>query len=276
MLLLNNEPVNYFKFPGGEYQVRLPAEQLPESCIITWLPKDADSIILLLLTVNALKNHGVYDITLECIYLPYARQDRVCLTGEPFSLEMICQLLDPLGLTMIKLWDVHNEENTLELFNNTSVFNIEVSDIFKHFRLADQFDMDSIKICSPDSGGYSRAHGVDCYLNSAGFMCLDKIRNPEDGIITGLEFNINYSLPEGDSVLVIDDICDGGKTFIEAAKLLKANGANNLYLYVTHGIFSKGLTELLEHYKHIFCHHVFSPHLNNHDRLTVLRKFDEQ
>ena len=73
MLLLNNEPVRWFNFPGGEIQVKLPEEIPEESCILTWMPKDPSSIVLLQLTVNAMKHAGIHDITLDCLYLPYAR-----------------------------------------------------------------------------------------------------------------------------------------------------------------------------------------------------------
>lgn len=126
MLLLNNVPINYFQFPGGELHVKLPDYIIPESCVLTWLPKDPQSIILLHLTVNALKHAGICDITLDCLYLPYARQDRVCSPGEAFSLEVICSILDSLSpLTMIRFWDTHNWRAMCNLLPNAYLFEIE-------------------------------------------------------------------------------------------------------------------------------------------------------
>lgn len=274
MLLLNNVPVNYFTFPGGEIQVKLPEEILPESCVLTWMPKDPTSIMLVLLTVNALKHKGICDITLECLYLPYARQDRVCSPGEAFSLEVICSLLDKAGFTCIKFWDLHNEEKTFDLFTETALFHTEAYDIFKHFKILDNFDMDNMRVCAPDYGSHSRVNKVQEKLDLYMMVLCAKQRNMKTGVIEELSIDDLYSSPDGDDILVIDDICDGGRTFIECAKLLKENGAEKLYLYVTHGIFSKGLGELLDHYEHIYCHHTFHPLLNDHERLTVLRKFD--
>ena len=74
--------------------------------------------------------------------------------------------------------------------------------------------------------------------------------------------------------LIVDDICDGGRTFLEAAKILKEETTGKLFLYVTHGIFSKGIDELLEHYEHIYCHHVLDDsRYQTTDRLTILRSF---
>ncbi|MEL6720431.1 MAG: phosphoribosyltransferase family protein [Bacteroidota bacterium] len=52
--------------------------------------------------------------------------------------------------------------------------------------------------------------------------------------------------------LIVDDICDGGRTFIGLAEALKHKGANRLYLAVSHGIFSYGFEELNNHFEHIF------------------------
>lgn len=48
------------------------------------------------------------------------------------------------------------------------------------------------------------------------------------------------------TVMILDDICDGGRTFIEAVKHLREAGAKRVELYVTHGIFSKGVENLLD------------------------------
>ena len=66
----------------------------------------------------------------------------------------------------------------------------------------------------------------------------DKKRDPSNGEITG---TVVYSEHLGSQdVLIVDDICDGGRTFIELAKELRHLTTGRIYLYVTHGIFSKG------------------------------------
>jgi len=79
---------------------------------------------------------------------------------------------------------------------------------------------------------------------------------------------------EGYNILIVDDICDGGATFNQAAQILKEKGAVNLYLYVTHGIFIKGLDLLQENFEHIVCHHVLhDDKFQTTDKLTILREF---
>jgi ribose-phosphate pyrophosphokinase len=59
--------------------------------------------------------------------------------------------------------------------------------------------------------------------------------------------------------LILDDICDGGRTFSELAKQLQVQHAGDIYLYVTHGIFSQGLAALKPHFKHVYCYHTMLP-----------------
>ena len=94
MLLLNRQPIDYFMFSGGEIQVKLPPHIDTEAVILTWKPTNAAEITFLALTVNALKNAGIWDIDLDVLYLPYARQDRVCSPGEANSLAFICKFLE--------------------------------------------------------------------------------------------------------------------------------------------------------------------------------------
>ena len=63
---------------------------------------------------------------------------------------------------------------------------------------------------------------------------------------------------EGSDILIVDDICDGGRTFIGLAEELKKKNAGDLYLFVTHGIFSQGFSELKKHFKKIFSTNSFN------------------
>jgi len=72
---------------------------------------------------------------------------------------------------------------------------------------------------------------------------------------------------KGKNLVIVDDICDGGRTFIELARVLKEKGANKVALYVTHGIFSQGLDVLKEHIDHVYCVHAFNAERS--DFLTI-------
>jgi ribose-phosphate pyrophosphokinase len=108
-------------------------------------------------------------------------------------------------------------------------------------------------LVAPDAGARKRV----MYLARAlelDVVFAEKVRNTQTGKITGTQ--VVGELPDC-PLLVVDDICDGGRTFTELAAALRTRQAEQrqsqpLHLYVTHGIFSKGLGPLLEHYETIF------------------------
>jgi len=273
MLLLNNQPIDYFLFSGGEFQLKLPHKIEFERAILTWKPIDASEITFLALAVNALKHMGIWDIDLDILYLPYARQDRVCSPGESHSLEVICKFLDNLGLTTIRIWDVHNEPKTEDLFHDTTVCFVTATNIFDRYRVLDDFDLSNLIICAPDDGAYPRVADLCNYFDMTQPIVLHKDRCPETGRIIGMKSNKHNRCVDSWNVLIVDDICDGGATFNQAAQLLKEMGAVNLYLYVTHGIFSKGLDLLQANFKHIICHHVLhDDKFQTTEQLTILQE----
>lgn len=273
MLLLNDLPIKVFRFPGGELQVKVDTLK-SERAVLTWKPSSSDDILQLLLTVNALHHQGCRDIMVDCLYLPYARQDRVCSHGEAFSLEVIVNLLDSLEVSAIRFWDIHNSDLTFDLFKNTNVYETEIHDIFASYSLLDHFDLSNLILCAPDKGAREKVDKIvnDFELGSA--IHFEKNRCSDTGQILGIKPNKYNRDFDGYNILVVDDICDGGRTFIEVAKELRQRTAENLYLYVTHGIFSKGLEELYQYYKHIFCHHVLdSATFQTGGNLTIMREF---
>lgn len=276
MLLLNNQRIDYSYFSGGEISVTLPPDIREERVKLVWKPEDPQSIIHLMMTVNALQEAGIKDIDLDVLYLPYARQDRVCHTGEAFGLKVICKILNNLEVSTLRLWDVHNHDATQEYLNSW-VWHWEANDVFIRHHIFQDFDMSNLILCAPDKGARDRVDLIVKTFDLGTPVYLDKTRNPETGAIESVGISDKARAPayvEGYNVMVIDDICDGGATFIKAAIALRAAKAANLYLYVTHGIFRHGLEDLLQYYSHIYCHHVLDDaHFQSTDRLTILAEF---
>ena len=76
----------------------------------------------------------------------------------------------------------------------------------------------------------------------------------------------------GRNCLIVDDICDGGGTFIPLAKKLKNAGAKTVTLYVTHGIFSKGLDPLKEHIDYLAPFQI----IGNYVTMQDIKQFNER
>lgn len=234
--------VNFVQFSGGERHVQLGAFQNAFQYILRADLRSSDDVFDLLLTADALvQKFEECELYIEIPYLPYARQDRVCAPGQAFSLKVLAGILSQIqNVKKIAIWDCHSAVG-VEL---TGALNIAAQDIIKanNRLIALIMDLDSVIIC-PDKGAVNRTQNIvtafekDFQPNP--IVYCEKMRDPSTGQITHTSVKVD-SL-EGRTAIITDDICDGGYTFIKVAEQLKAKGASKVILFVTHGIFSKGL-----------------------------------
>lgn len=245
-----------FKFPGGESHVVLPDEMLAKADCITAIKvvallKNADLVMQLLLLTDALRRQipaARYELVIP--YLPYGRQDRVAYPGEPLSIKVFANLINSLAYDQVVVMDPHSDVGPA-LLDRVRVVTAQrlVAEALK-----DEAFKYGVTLLAPDAGARKRTLSLAQKLGTVGKVKVafaDKIRNVHTGAITGTQFpaDIDAELP----VLVVDDICDGGRTFTELASAAREAGVTNpLYLYVTHGIFSKGVGVLVPHFTKIF------------------------
>jgi ribose-phosphate pyrophosphokinase len=170
---------------------------------------------------------GFY-LVLELPYLPYARQDKEVTNESTFALRSFCKLVNTLDFDEVKVFDPHNAALTSELLWGTEIEMPNFEPLLK--------ELDALPVY-PDKGAAKR-------YNDNHTIVFDKVRDPLTGTITGIELAKGTIEPR--AYIILDDICDGGKTFIEVSKKLYEAGAKDVYLYVSHGIFSKGLEPLRE------------------------------
>jgi ribose-phosphate pyrophosphokinase len=102
----------------------------------------------------------------------------------------------------------------------------------------------------PDKGARSRCENMATALGDRPLVYCEKVRDPATGKILGTD--VHAQTLEGKTAVITDDICDGGMTFIKIAEQLKAKRADKVVLFVTHGIFSKGLDVFDTLIDHVF------------------------
>lgn len=255
-----------FTFSGGEVSVKLdPAEtsfifESPLPFHINARISTASHIIELVMLVDAINRaFSNPDIHLLCPYLPYARQDRVCAPGESLSIRPFCDIINPLNFKSVTVHDAHSDVS-LALLNN--VINIPVDELVSN-TILDICKTRRPTLVAPDAGSIKKVLKV-AQKYDLPMIRADKIRDVNTGAITETVLHTNDA--DIEESLVVDDICDGGRTFIELGKVLSKETKGKQYLYVTHGIFSKGLHELLEWYDKIYCPNVF-PDVEHNGRL---------
>jgi ribose-phosphate pyrophosphokinase len=236
-------------FPGGEIHASVEAgvDGVDDVLVRAHLSDSAEVMTLLMVTDAVRQAYPGRPIVLDMPYVPYARQDRVANPGEAHSVKVFCQLINAQNYALVGIQDPHSDVVTALLDR------VQIQDplpalrevVGQIFLIARQ----QPTMVAPDAGARKRvlklAKETGCDV-----VYADKVRDTRTGHITGTE--IQSELPGG-PLLVVDDICDGGRTFIElAAAIREQNYMHPIYLYVTHGIFSKGLDPLLECYDRVF------------------------
>lgn len=230
----------FSKFPGGEIHVKLYTKN--DRYIIEASICNSDDLMTLLLLNNAIKIRGCKEVNLKLLYIPYAQQDRVCESGESLSIKVFADLINSCGFNSVTVYDPHSYVSTA-LINNCKI--VEVSEILKREEFQSKLDLIDVLI-APDAGSYKKVSNVAKYGD---IPVVHATKDRVNGEVQSVKLHGDVA---GKKCLVIDDICVGGRTFTELGKALKEAGSGDLYLYVTHGIFSKGLDELNLYYKKIY------------------------
>lgn len=211
-----------------------------ESVRINTRLNSSDDIMNLCLAVDALRNMGTKCVEVFIPYVPYARQDRVMTTGEPLSIRVFANILNGLHLNKVTVFDAHSDVTTALIDRCKNLTNaVMVRYFLKELSLNDYV------LVSPDIGAYKKVDALGKALGYKGEIATGiKIRDVSTGEIIRSEVYANDL--QGKNCIVVDDICDGGRTFIELAEALKAKNAGNLYLIVSHGIFSHNALDNLK------------------------------
>ncbi len=242
-------PHKVFSFPGGERSCIIEAKRIGCDAVNVRFDFDgSDSIIDLLLIANAIRNkRPSATLFLEIPYFPAARQDRIMTEGECFGLQVYADIIKLCGFTHIVTWDAHSD--VLAGMFPAGVYR-NISQHVIHHESLWYLTEQPTALVSPDAGASKKIFKLAKEM-SLPVIEATKSRDLATGKITATNVPaIDYNKYK--NLIVVDDICDGGRTFIELAKALRAAGyTGDLILSVTHGIFSNGKAELEQFYSNI-------------------------
>jgi ribose-phosphate pyrophosphokinase len=188
-----------------------------------------DSIMEILICIDACKRASAAEINVITPYYGYARQDRKAKPRQPITAKLIADLLQVAGANRVVTIDLHATQVQ-------GFFNIPTDDLTAMPMLGEYFrekKLDDIVVVSPDHGGTTRARGLANELN-APLAIIDK-RRPQPNV--AIAANVIGDV-KGKNVIVVDDICDTAGSLVAACNLLKEKGAKDIYCAITHGIFS--------------------------------------
>lgn len=253
-----------FTFSGGEPHIKInPNFDLTEKITVTHRMQSFNDLGFLCLAADALQRMGAKLGTLFIPYFPAARQDRVMVAGEPLSVKVYAQIINSLGFEKVMVFDAHSEVTPAVLDHCEVIPNHDFIQ-----KVVEKIG-EEVLLISPDGGALKKIFKVSEFLGGVEVVECSKSRDVKTGKLSG--FKVYKDDLEGKNCLIVDDICDGGGTFVGLAQELKNKNAGKLYLAVSHGIFSKGF-EALQDFDRIFTTNSFRDIANEKVEVIKIEK----
>jgi ribose-phosphate pyrophosphokinase len=239
---------------------------------------------LIICATKSLRNLGVKEIHLYTPYFLGSRSDRQFKEGSNNYLkDVICPIVNSLNFESVTVLDPHSD--VLEACLNN--FKKEDNSRLVRFALNDLVDIKNpsqVIFVSPDAGASKKIYKTleKTGWDSSDIITCSKERDTE-GKLTKTVVNkdeIYQSIVDQKDFIIIDDICDGGATFINIVKAIREladfkdyNISSKFYLIVTHSIFSRGTDELLSYFNGIYTTNSYKEH--NNEKIKVLNIFNK-
>ncbi|MEB3287138.1 MAG: ribose-phosphate pyrophosphokinase [Vampirovibrionales bacterium] len=188
-----------------------------------------ESLMELLLMLDALKRASAKTITAVIPYYGYARQDRKTTGREPISAKLVADLITSAGADRVVAMDLHTGQ--LQGFFNILVDHLYATPILCGY--IKEKHLENLVIVSPDAGGVERARVYAKKLNCP-IAIIDKRRSAHN---IAEVYNIIGDI-QGKTAIVVDDMIDTAGTICSGAKMLLDEGATSVYALAAHPIFS--------------------------------------
>ncbi len=190
-----------------------------------------ETLMELLVIIDALRRASAKEITAVLPYYGYARQDRKVAPRTPISAKLVADLIVAAGATRIVSMDLHAGQ--IQGFFNIPFDNLFASPVILDYLKKEMPDLKNLVIVSPDAGGVERARAFAKRLDATVAM-IDKRRV---GPNIAKAMNIVGEV-EGKIALILDDLIDTAGTLTEAAHAVANHGASKVFAAATHGVLS--------------------------------------
>lgn len=244
------------QFPDGQQTVDIDVSTIVEQgmyitddhIVIESRMNSFRDIELIICANQAIKNIGIPVVDLVVPYFLGARSDRKFVDGGSNYLKsVICPIINSQNFNQVIVLDPHSDVLEACLDRMVKVDNIQLVD----FALQ-TIGKEDVVIVSPDAGALKKIYNVAEALQLEDIIIASKHRDVKTGKITSTTVPVNPQ-HANKKFVIIDDICDGGRTFIEIAKVIRQHFADaKIYLIVSHGIFSAGMKPLNAEFDGIF------------------------
>ena len=223
-----------------------------------------DNLMELLLCIDALKRSSAKNITAVIPYFGYARQDRKVAPRTSISAKLVSNLITKAGADRVGTVDLHAGQ--IQGFFDIPVDNLFSTPIFAR-HIKKKINKKNLIWLGPDVGGVERTRALARKLD-IGIAIIDKRRpTPGKSQVMNVIGNVKNR-----TCIIVDDIIDSGGTIVNAAEALIKRGANEVHVYITHGVLSGAAVEKIKksHIKNL----VITDSIDNSDKLKYLKNIE--
>jgi ribose-phosphate pyrophosphokinase len=196
-----------------------------------------DSLMELLIVIDACRRASARQITAVIPYYGYARADRKTAGRESITAKLVANLITQAGANRVLAMDLHSAQIQ-------GYFDIPMDHVYGSPVILDYLaskNLPDLVVVSPDVGGVARARAFAKKLNDAPLAIIDKRRQAHN---IAEVMNVIGDV-KGKTAVLVDDMIDTAGTLSEGARLLRSQGASQIYACATHAVFSSPAIERL-------------------------------
>lgn len=232
MISVNGKPIEINKFPDGTLLIK---EEPTNDVLIDWRFENNEELVALIYISRHFRANGVHTMRLYMPYIPNARQDRVKKSEDVFTLKYFAEVINSLRFDEVMVLDPHSSVSEA-LFDNLRIRDVSelhqsvIHSITSGGAYMDEHGVTNLVLFYPDEGAMKRYSGTIQRPYAFGI----KNRDWNTGQINGLDVAGAVDIINGNTVLIVDDICSRGGTFYHSAKRLNELGAKHILLCITH------------------------------------------
>lgn len=245
MIKVNDTVIDIQHFSDGSQKLvgihipeRLKGDKYTSLFEIVWKYENESELVTLIYIVNYIRDIYVRNnyITLQMLWVPNARMDRVESENDVFTLKYFSQIINSLKFNKVIVLDPHSRV-TNALIDRIKVVPAEhfiqkaINEITTKYTF--EKDFNDYLVCFPDNGAFERYANLKCF---DGFTKIfgKKHRDWETGKIVKLDLNVDEDVVRGKNVFIIDDMISSGETLYQFIQKLKSYGALQVYIYCSH------------------------------------------
>ena len=231
---------NIKRFADGEVYIEINENIRGNSIFVVQSTSNPanDNLMELLICIDALRRSSAKNITAVIPYFGYARQDRKVVPRTAISAKLVSNLITNAGANRILSVDLHAGQ--IQGFFDIPVDNLFATPIVAR-HIKNKMKLKNLICVAPDVGGVERTRALSRRINSS-IAIIDK-RRPKPGKSEVMNIVGNV---KNKNCVIVDDIIDSGGTIVNAAKALKEKEAKDVYVYITHAVFSGGAAQKIE------------------------------